>query len=130
MDKKVLKAAILDYSTDAVVEQRVFSDAISVDVLRLSGNEQLYSLDAISEYDFILLWHSMTLNKAVLDRLNNCKAISRIGNGYDNVDIVYAGKLGIPVFNVPDYGTNDVADHALRCWLLPSIAYAGKLEKV
>ena len=36
-----------------------------------------------------------------------------MGVGYDNVDIKYAGKLGIPVCNIPDYGTEEVADHAL-----------------
>ena len=36
-----------------------------------------------------------------------------MGVGYDNVNIQYAGKLGIPVVNIPDYGTEEVADHAL-----------------
>ena len=37
----------------------------------------------------------------------------RMGVGYDNVDIKAAGRLGIPVCNIPDYGTEEVADHAL-----------------
>ena len=36
-----------------------------------------------------------------------------MGVGYDNVDIKAAGQLGIPVCNIPDYGTEEVADHAL-----------------
>ena len=36
-----------------------------------------------------------------------------MGVGYDNVDIKAAGRLGIPVCNIPDYGTEEVADHAL-----------------
>jgi len=42
--------------------------------------------------------------------LEKCKAIMRIGTGYDNVDIRYASDKGIPVTNVPDYGTDEVAD--------------------
>ena len=45
--------------------------------------------------------------------LSKCKGIIRCGVGYDNVDIEAAGKRGIVVCNVPDYGTEEVADHAL-----------------
>lgn len=37
--------------------------------------------------------------------------------GFDNIDIEYWGNRGIPVCNVPDYGTKDVADHALALTL-------------
>jgi phosphoglycerate dehydrogenase-like enzyme len=33
--------------------------------------------------------------------------------GFDTVDLAAAAKAGIPVCNVPDYGTEEVADHAL-----------------
>ena len=36
-----------------------------------------------------------------------------MGVGYDNVDVKTAGQMGIPVCNIPDYGTEEVADHAL-----------------
>jgi len=41
----------------------------------------------------------------------NCRAIVRMGTGYDNVDLEAAGKAGIPVANVPEFCTDDVADH-------------------
>jgi len=37
--------------------------------------------------------------------------------GFDNVDIKYCGKNNIPVSNVPDYGTEEVADSAI-CMML------------
>src|SRR5262249_10569208 len=43
----------------------------------------------------------------------NCKLIVRCGVGYDNVDRVFARERGIPVANVPDYGTEEVADSAI-----------------
>lgn len=33
--------------------------------------------------------------------------------GFDNIDLAAWGAKGIPVCNVPDYGTQDVADHAM-----------------
>jgi lactate dehydrogenase-like 2-hydroxyacid dehydrogenase len=60
-----------------------------------------------------------------IDRLRNCRIFVKYGVGYDDVDIERFGKLGIPVCNVPDYGTREVADHAiaLMMTLAKSIAY-------
>lgn len=41
------------------------------------------------------------------------KMVVRMGVGYDNVDVRAAGELGIPVCNVPNYGTEEVADSAM-----------------
>jgi lactate dehydrogenase-like 2-hydroxyacid dehydrogenase len=48
-----------------------------------------------------------------------------MGVGYDDVDIERLGKMGIAVCNTPDYGTREVADHAiaLMMTLAKSIAY-------
>lgn len=46
-----------------------------------------------------------------------CKAIVRYGIGYDNVDIAAADRYGIPVANVPDYCTDEVADHTMMLLL-------------
>jgi D-3-phosphoglycerate dehydrogenase/C-terminal binding protein len=37
----------------------------------------------------------------------------RAGVGVDNIDHAYARSIGIPVANVPDYGSEDVADTAI-----------------
>jgi len=42
-----------------------------------------------------------------------CRIVVREGVGYDTVDLKAWGARGIPVCNVPDYGTTEVADHAL-----------------
>jgi D-3-phosphoglycerate dehydrogenase/C-terminal binding protein len=41
----------------------------------------------------------------------------RHGVGFDNVDIAGFGALGVPVCNVPDYGTTEVADQAIALML-------------
>ena len=48
-----------------------------------------------------------------IERLENCKVIVRPGVGYDNIDFIAARDRGIPVCNVPDYGTEEVADSVL-----------------
>jgi D-3-phosphoglycerate dehydrogenase len=53
------------------------------------------------------------LTRRVLAHLKSCKAIVRYGVGVDTIDLRAAAELGIIVSNVPDYGTQEVADHAL-----------------
>lgn len=67
----------------------------------------------LSECYGILAWHDISYPEVNLNKLKNCKVISRVGVGYDSIDLKYAGKKGIYVFNVPDYGVEEVADHAL-----------------
>lgn len=66
-----------------------------------------------TQADAILAWHEVRIGDDVVARLERCKVIVRVGAGFDNVDLESAARRGIPVCNVPDYGTNDVADHTL-----------------
>ncbi len=49
----------------------------------------------------------------VLATLPRLKAVGRYGVGVDNVDVDAATSHGVAVCNVPDYGTEDVSDHAI-----------------
>lgn len=53
------------------------------------------------------------VRERVIERMERCKAIVRLGVGYDSVDYEYARKRGIPVSNIPDYCMGEVADEAL-----------------
>jgi D-3-phosphoglycerate dehydrogenase len=53
------------------------------------------------------------LNQAVIEQLELCRGIVRMGVGYDSVDVATATRRGIPVCNIPTYCTEDVADHVL-----------------
>ena len=63
--------------------------------------------------DIILLWHNTDMPEEVVNKLEGCKAIIRMGAGYDSVDHLTAATRDIPVCNVPDYGTDEVADHSI-----------------
>jgi D-3-phosphoglycerate dehydrogenase/C-terminal binding protein len=47
----------------------------------------------------------------------NAKIAVRSGVGFDNIDTAGWGARNIPACNVPDYGTTEVADHALALML-------------
>jgi D-3-phosphoglycerate dehydrogenase len=53
------------------------------------------------------------LDWAVIQKLEQCRCIVRLGIGYENVAVDAATEQGIMVCNVPTYCIDDVADHAL-----------------
>ncbi len=73
--------------------------------------------EEICAADALIVWHNAPLSAEGLARLKNCRVIVRNGVGYDSVDVVAAARLGIAVCNVPDYGTEEVADHAIALTL-------------
>lgn len=53
------------------------------------------------------------LTAADLQRFTRLRAVVRMGVGYDRIDRAAAAGRGVLVCNVPDYGTTEVADHAI-----------------
>ena len=53
----------------------------------------------------------------VFAALPELKMVVRYGDGVDNVDLEAATRHGVQVCNVPDYGTSEVANHALALML-------------
>jgi len=61
----------------------------------------------------ILAWEKLQYDKQLLAKLDKCKVIVRVGVGFDNIDLAEAKRKGIIVCNVPDYGTEEVADQTM-----------------
>ncbi len=56
----------------------------------------------------IILLSKVKLDETAFDALPKLKYISMLATGYNNVDVVAAGRRGIPVSNVPAYSTESV----------------------
>lgn len=64
-------------------------------------------LERAGDADVILV-SKVKLDQAALEALPKLKYISMLATGYNNVDVAAAGRLGIPVSNVPAYSTESV----------------------
>lgn len=107
---------ITDFWTGPVdVEQAAMGDVGEVIALGAHGESEL--LPRIADAAGLLVWHDTRLSAATIEALRNCRVIVRVGVGFDNVDLEAARRRGIPVCNVPDYGIEDVADHAMALML-------------
>lgn len=72
--------------------------------------------DAVAGADVVLV-NFAPMTAEVLRVLAPGAVVIRYGVGYDNIDVAAAGDLGVRVCNVPDYGADTVADHAVACLL-------------
>ena len=111
MSKK-FTVVITDFIADALtIEKSILGDAAEVIALNAGSEEELAG--KIEHADAIIMYHSLTIRETSIKRLNQCKLIIRAGVGIDNIDYNYARTRGIPVANIPDYGSEDVADSAI-----------------
>lgn len=66
----------------------------------------------------IMLTQYGPFSRKVMEKLRpELKLIVRYGVGVDTIDVDAATELGIQVCNMPDYGTNEVADQAMALML-------------
>jgi len=102
--------------TDLIVEPLDFERDVLKDVAdvhALDAMQESELVGKIEDADAIMVYHYFRFTRASIERLKRCKIIVRPGVGYDGIDILAAKERGIPVCNVPDYGTEEVADSAL-----------------
>jgi phosphoglycerate dehydrogenase-like enzyme len=109
------KVLVTDYLEEAGSEKEILKGLADLELLQTSDERQVAKRG--HEADIVLVFHDIGLSEIAISSLTKCRAIIRCGVGFDNVDIEAAGKRGIVVCNVPDYGTEEVADHALMMLL-------------
>ncbi|HZL88156.1 MAG TPA: C-terminal binding protein [Pirellulaceae bacterium] len=113
MPARVIISDFQHGSLDA--EESILGDLATVTSLDVTSEEQMWG--RVEDADALMVYHTLKVTKATIERLNHCKLIVRCGVGYDNVDHAFARSRGIPVANVPDYGTEEVADSAIGLML-------------
>jgi D-3-phosphoglycerate dehydrogenase / 2-oxoglutarate reductase len=96
------------------------------DVLRKAGITPV-RLHAITEDDVIaalsgfpadaLIVQWAPITAAVLDAAPRCRFVSRLGIGYEMIDVASATRRGVAVANTPDYCVDEVAAHTLAMML-------------
>ncbi|MBI2467101.1 MAG: C-terminal binding protein [Candidatus Rokubacteria bacterium] len=77
------------------------------------------------EADALLIQYG-DVSRRVIEGLPRLRVVVRYGVGVDGIDVEAATARGIPVVNVPDYGTDEVANHAVALLL----ALARKLARL
>ncbi len=106
------KVFVTDFIADNLeTERQILGDIADLAALGASHEDQLRG--RIEDAAAIMIYHMLKITAPTIERLQNCKLIVRCGVGYDNVDGAACRRRGITLCNVPDYGTEEVADSAI-----------------
>jgi phosphoglycerate dehydrogenase-like enzyme len=96
---------------DLFLEQGIFGPEVRLIRAAKPSFAELDPTDcALVDGLMIMRW---TVNAADLDRFPRLRCVVRMGVGYDKLDRKALAERNILVCNVPDYGTTEVADHAM-----------------
>lgn len=99
---------------DCDIEKEIISNSASVSYHLINNDEDwILAPPSLLSADVIVLWHNTPCSAVAISALTKCKAIIRNGVGYDTVDLTAASNAGITVCNIPDYGTEEVANHTI-----------------
>ena len=99
---------------------------ISWEALEKLGELTVYDRTSFEESDLIAeriadaqvaVINKTPISRATIDKCPNLKAIAVLATGYNVVDYEYAKEKGIPVMNVPVYGTDNVSQFAVSLLL-------------
>ncbi len=103
---------IADFLEDADVETPILAEIADIVVARATNEASLVQF--MPGADALLLFHDIErIGEATFQAGPRCRGVVRAGVGYNNVDLAAADRAGVTVCNVPDYGTEEVADHAI-----------------
>ena len=98
---------------------------LSWDALRAFGDLTVYERTPYEDAEIarrigdaeVVFTNKCPIRRAVLDACPGLRCISVLATGYNIVDVAYAAEKGIPVSNVPTYGTAAVGQFAIALLL-------------
>ena len=114
-----------------VLDRSSVGEDVSVEPLKKYGDVTFYmttkdeeAAERVKDADIIIV-NKTPMNAETLDGAGHLKLICEFATGFDNVDLAYCRKRGIPVVNVVNYSTAAVAQHTIACvlYILEKIRY-------
>jgi D-3-phosphoglycerate dehydrogenase / 2-oxoglutarate reductase len=107
-----LKVLITDFNYPDVELERGILEGAGLELLEAHCRTEEDVIGAGQEVSALLTQYA-PITARVLAELPELRMVGRYGVGYDIVDVEAARERGVWVANVPDYGTEEVAVHAL-----------------
>src|SRR5215218_6343588 len=108
-----------DYSSDFSLEEPIYA-AIGAQIVDARLDHNAIDWEAyeshLAQADALICFR-MPVDRRALRAAPRLKVAVRSGVGYENFDLVAFAERGIPACNVPDYGSEEVALHALSMML-------------
>jgi D-3-phosphoglycerate dehydrogenase / 2-oxoglutarate reductase len=111
------KVAITNPRGTSFEHERVALDTIDAEIVPIFAEDEESYAQQIADADAVIAGLKVRLTADVIGKLKQCKIIQTTGIGFDRIDVDAATAAGIPVVNVPDVFTEEVADQAFSLLL-------------
>jgi D-3-phosphoglycerate dehydrogenase len=111
------KVAITNPRGTSFEHERVALDPIDAEIVPIFADDEESYARQIADADAVIAGLKVRLTAEVIGKLQQCKIIQTTGIGFDRIDVEAATAAGIPVVNVPDVFTEEVADQAFALLL-------------
>lgn len=108
-----MRVTIIDLDHDSYAIEQAVADAEGVGLSFINGGADSATDPRAKGSDGIIVQYARVDAAAMDYLLPELKVVGRYGVGVDTIDLDAAKERGIAVVNVPDYGTQSVADHAI-----------------
>lgn len=107
-----MKVVITDYQYKSIETERRIIEGAGFELFDYQAKKEEELISLVKDADAVITQYS-DINSRVIESMERCKAIIKYGIGVNNIDCRAAGKKGVFVCNVPDYGVDEVSDHAV-----------------
>jgi D-3-phosphoglycerate dehydrogenase / 2-oxoglutarate reductase len=109
-------AVVTDHDFPNLDDEEQILRPIGIELRVADRNDRRAFMAAVGAAEALLSQYA-PIDAPMIAAAQRCLAILRYGVGVDTIDLDAATKAGICVANVPDYGTQEVALHALSLML-------------
>ncbi len=110
------RVVVTDHAFGEVEQERAVAEELGADFAVHQCATEEETAAAVAGADAALV-NFAPMTATVLGAMAPGATVVRYGIGFDNVDVEAAASLGIAVANVPDYGSDTVADHTVASLL-------------
>lgn len=119
-----MRLVVTDQAFGNTVYEQAAANAVGADFAAYQCRTEDETRDAVQGAD-VVLNNFAPMTERVMAAMPPGAVIVRYGVGVDNIDLSAARKRGMRICNVPDYGIEEVADHAAAM----TLALARKLGR-
>lgn len=103
---------VTDFITDDFIPEKEILGP-DYEIVGLGATHESQLVGHVEQADALIVYHEIDITRYTIERLKRCKLIVRGGVGISNVDGKATAEHGILYANVPDYGSEEVADTAM-----------------
>ncbi|WRS27871.1 C-terminal binding protein [Oscillospiraceae bacterium MB08-C2-2] len=107
-----MKVLITDYEYPQVDQEREIITGFGAELLTCQLKTEAELIEAVQDVDAVIVQYA-NITRPVIEAMKKCKMVIKYGIGVNNIDADAATEKGIYVCNVPDYGVEEVSNHAI-----------------